>query len=142
MPGFLKKKFVKPVTRASLVFFSVCAILYLFLFGMQVYSVWQASRVLDRVEKLRAGDPYTAFQSAIRGCEIIESTNAGSYYHLVAGAFRFDLPWRALHGISDSVLNTVVTGLRHVGLRYWDVRISAEAADGRVTNVSMGSRAV
>jgi len=45
-------------------------ILYLCLLTTHAYWAWQTSRMLDRVEALRIGDPVASFLRAVRGCSV------------------------------------------------------------------------
>ena len=72
-----KRRLLKAIALTSLVVFTVCTVSHLFLLGAQVYSVLQVSRVQDRVERLRPGDPYTNYKSVISGCKTSETTCSG-----------------------------------------------------------------
>jgi hypothetical protein len=132
-----ERRLLKAIALTSLVLFTVCTVSYLFLLGAQVYSVLRVSRVLDRVERLRPGDPYTDYKSVISGCKTSETTGSGSYCHVVAGAFRSYLTWQLLQKVSDSLFDRIFATTSHMGLRYWDVLVSAAAKDDRLTNVSV-----
>ena len=130
------KRSVKILWLAALTFLGSCIALYLVLVGLQAYWAWRTSGVLDRVERLRVGDPYSSFEEAARGCREIVKTPSGSECWLVAGAFRFSAPWRVLQKLPDSWYYNVVSFTEPAGLRYWDLRLSASATEGHLTELS------
>ena len=132
-----KRRLLKVVALTSLFLFSACTVSYVFLLGAQIYSVLQVSRMLDHVERLRPGDPYTDYSSVISGCKSSETEGSGSYCHMVAGAFQFSLSWQVLQKLSGSLFDRIFAATSHIGLRYWDVMVSAAAKDGRITDLSV-----
>jgi len=57
----------KLLALTAVVLVGIPLALYLFLFALQAYSVWQASRMLDRLEALRIGDPAQECDRALDG---------------------------------------------------------------------------
>ena len=123
--------------KAILIILASCIVSYLFLLGLQVYSVFQVSRMLDRIERLRPGDPYTDYKSVVSTCKTSKTTSTHAYCRVIAGSYRFYWPWQVLQKVSDSLAVWVFAATSQLGLRYWDVVISADAKDNRLTGISV-----
>jgi hypothetical protein len=113
-----------------------CIVVYTVLIGLQAYWAWRTSSILDRVERLRVGDPFEYFEAATRGCSSIARTSSGAECWLIAGAFRFNGPWRVLQKLPDSRYYDVLSLANRTGLRYWDLRLSASTSEWRITEIS------
>lgn len=113
------------------------AVLFALLFGMQIYSAHQASLLLDQVEALRAGAPYSDFENAIRGCRI-EKTDSGEMCTLRAGAYRFERLWSFVWKLPDELSDQILNLSYKAGLRYWQLTVSASPEKDRIRTVSLG----
>lgn len=118
-------------------FASVVAILgsYFFLLGAERVSARQAAEMLDRLEKLRLGDPATAFENAVQGCAITKTTSDWTCV-LTAGAFQSTYPWQLLWRLQDGRALTVERILSRGGLRYWRLVALASIRDQQIERVS------
>jgi hypothetical protein len=111
--------------------------LYALLFGMQIYSAHQASSLLDQVEAMRAGAPYSDFENAIRGCRI-EKTPSGEVCILRAGAYRLERFWSFVRKLPDEWSDSVLNLSYKAGLRYWQLTVPASRENDRIRTVSVG----
>ncbi len=131
-----QRRFVKICWLTLLVFVGGCIIAYTLLIGLQAYAAWRTARILDGVERLRVGDPSEYFEAAARGCNGIVRTSSSTECWLMAGAFRFNAPWRVLQKLPDPWYYDVLSLANRAGLRYWDLRLSASTSEGRITEIS------
>jgi len=108
---------------------------YLFLVAAERYSAWQASRILDRVESLRLGDAASSFESAVQGCE---TKKAGAIYdcNMVAGAFRFQVPWRLVSKLPGELGHDVEALAGQAAVRPWTLGVSCSVSGGRIDSIS------
>lgn len=108
--------------------------LYAALLAGNALSAWRISRVLNRLEKIRVGDPAPTLLSAIEGCSIkeIDSEYFCQIYH-----FPFQFEWldAAFWKLPRAV--TWAERLRHLGLREQYLRVSATIDQQRVKSVSV-----
>jgi len=130
------KKIFRILGFGTIIVFLGVMLLYIGLLGMQAHSKRQASRILDRIEALRVGDPQTKFESAVEGC-LLERDSEGTRCVLTSGAYRFQPLWIELWKVlPDSWSEAIWESSNKAGLRYWRLNIFASAQDGLVRNIS------
>jgi hypothetical protein len=116
---------------------AVLVMVYMLLLGAQAYSAVEASRMLDRLEALRAGSPVADLQQAVRPCEV-KRYDSGETYELYAGAFRVRSPWRLLWKLPEEWAYGAEDVLNRLGLRQWMVRVIPTVRDGHIERLSVG----
>ena len=121
----------KLLAIAAIVLVCIPVALYAFLFALQAYSVWQASRTLDRLEALRIGDPAEDFDKAVRLCK-----SGYGVYGLTAGAYRPKYLWDHIYKLPQELADQVPLLASRVGLRWWDLTTSATFQEGKIATVS------
>ena len=108
--------------------------LYAFLFALQAYSAWQASRTLDRLEALRLGDPPENCDRALEHLQPEDGTHtmaAGPAYDFM----RFtEWAWKVEPRLAYKVLSLA----DRAGLRSWKLGAGCGIKDGRVSGVTAG----
>jgi hypothetical protein len=127
-----------PVNRRSLqsaaaVIIALPLVLYLFLLTLQVYSAWEASRTIDRLEALRLGASPANFDNAVRLCKSEYGT-----YSLTAGGYRWSSFYDRLWNISPMLANGLSDFLNLAGLRYWRLNAVDAVENGQIRSLSMG----
>ncbi len=123
----------RALALAAVVLVGIPVVLYVFLFTLQAYSVWQASRTLDRLEALRVGDPAQDCDRAISTAPIQFGAHT-----LTAGAYRFTGLWNFLWKVSPRLAYELQDFTSQVGLRYWRLNASCGVHDGRISSLSTG----
>ena len=118
---------------AVVVFIGIPVGLYVFLFTLQAYSVWQASRTLDRLEALRIGEPAQDCERALAHIERKDGTRT-----MAAGAYRFiwltEWAWKVEPLLADKGIALA----DRAGLRTWKLSANCSIRDGRVFGVAAG----
>lgn len=109
--------------------------IYAVLLAGNALSAWRISRVLNRLEKIRVGDPAPTLFSAIEGCAI---TQSGSEYD--CQMFHLPLQFRWLSAAFAKLPDEVTWDehLRHLGLREQYLSVSATIDHQRVQRISVG----
>jgi len=74
----------------SVVFLGLPLTVYAALLAGNALSAWRISRVLNRLERIRVGDPATTLISTIEGCAIKQSD---SEYYCQIYHFRLQFQW-------------------------------------------------
>lgn len=105
---------------------------YLLLLGMEVYSAWQASRTLDRVEALRIGDSYADFERAVEQCALL--TDGSDRF---CGVYRIEPLWTLIWKLPGAWPDRIQNLSNHIGLRFWDLKIASSVEDGRIRSISV-----
>lgn len=121
----------RPFRYAVITLVAFPAALYVVMLALQIYSAWEASRTLDRLEALRIGDPAADFDKAVRSCREQYDTHV-----LISGS------WSALRYFPSKVWDVSLgdgfrTSLNRAGLRYWELRASDKVSDGRIRSLSV-----
>jgi hypothetical protein len=98
---------------------------------MQIYSTWQASKVLARLEAIRIGDSQIEFSRAVEGCKIDDGG-----YSVTAGAYRFELLSKVIQTLPEALSGRVYLLANRAGLRDWRLRTSATVQDGKIDEIS------
>lgn len=121
--------------RAVIVLIAAILAFYLFLLSAEAYSAWQASRMLERLEAIRLGDPVSTFQEAVQGCRL-QASSSGWYCEVIAGPYdfaRLDILLSKLPEHSEYRLQAL---LNRLGLRHWRFVAFSSAVDGRIESLS------
>ena len=110
-------------------------VVYTALLAGNALSAWRISRVLNRLEKIRVGDPAASILDTIEGCAIeqIDSEYFCQIYH-----FPLQFEWldAALAKLPDAAMWH--ERLRHMGLREQYLSVSAAIDHERVQRISVG----
>jgi hypothetical protein len=119
----------------SLVFLGLPLVVYAALLAGNALSAWRISRVLNRLERIRVGDPASTLLSAIEGCAIKE---VDSEYYCQIYHFQLQFQWidAAFAKFPGEV--TWAERLRHLGLREQYLSVSATVDHQRVQRISVG----
>jgi len=123
----------KLLVLAAIVLVGIPFGLYVFLFALQAYSVWQASRTLDKLEALRLGDPA---ENCDRALEHLQPE--GDAHVMVGGPYRFA---RLAEWSLEAAPLLAYKGRAladRVGLRTWKLRANCGTKDGFVSGVTAG----
>jgi hypothetical protein len=118
----------------TVVFLGLPLAVYATLLAGNALSAWRISRVLNRLEKIRVGDPAPIPLSTIEGCTIkqIDSEYFCQIYHF---PFQFDWLDAAFWKFPPAV--TWAERFRHLGLREQYLSVSATIDHQRVKSVSV-----
>jgi hypothetical protein len=102
--------------------------IYLSLLGLEAYSARQAAKVLSGLEALRLGDPVADFDKIVSGMP----TRYGDHVMTAGG-------WAAAEKLpGQSVRNLKVREvLCRAGLRWWELSVSSDAQNGKLTAISV-----
>ena len=108
---------------------------YAALLAGNALSAWRISRVLNRLEKIRVGDPAPTLLSTIEGSAIKQRD---SEYDCQIYHFQLQFQWLdgAFAKLPDEV--TWAERLRHLGLREQYLSVSATVDRQRVQRISVG----
>jgi hypothetical protein len=125
----------KVVWIAAVIFLGLPLTVYAALLAGNALSAWRISRVLNRLEKIRVGDPAATLFKTIEGCAMKQS---GSEYDCQIYHFPLQFQWldAAFAKLPDEV--TWDERLRHLGLREHYLSISATIDHERVQRISVG----
>jgi hypothetical protein len=123
----------KLLALTAVVLVGIPLALYLFLFALQAYSVWQASRMLDRLEALRIGDPAQECDRALDGTAPENGTHT-----IAAGTYRFVRLTEWAVKVEARLADKAIALADRVGLRSWKLRANCGIKDGHVTGVTAG----
>jgi hypothetical protein len=119
----------KLLSSAALVLVGIPVALYAFLFALQAYSVWQASRTLDKLEALRLGDSAQDCDRALKHLRLEDGMHT-----MATGGYRFERPlswiWKTRLAYKDIPLAD------RAGLRSWKLWAGCGTKDGRVSSVT------
>src|ERR1700674_1887937 len=132
-----QSKITRFVRIASLAVILFVLIFYSFLLAQEGYSARESSMMLDRLERLRMGDPAGDFEQAVRGCKI-EKTDSEYFCGVTAGAFRIGWPWILMWRLPDEWAYKVSEFRDRAGLRFWRLTASASVLEGHVQLISGG----
>ena len=132
---FPKVMWRKAVVILTVVFVGLPLTTYAALLAGNALSAWRISRVLNRLEKIRVGDPAPTLFSTIEGCAI---TQSGSEYD--CQMYHFPLQFRWLSAAFAKLPDEVKWDerLRHLGLREQYLSVSATIDHQRVQRISVG----
>ncbi len=108
--------------------------LYLVLLSMEAYSQRQASRLLDKVEAIRLGDPEANFDSAVKGLPV-KKTASGTLATVTSGAYRFPTLWSVIDKLPEAAANWMWTFCNRAGLRYWRLDVSSSSDHGHISDL-------
>jgi hypothetical protein len=112
-------------------------VLYLALFSLQGFSVWQASRLLTRAEALQLGASKAAVEEALQPCKT-EWRDSRCQWNLTSGPYRsrtvLEQLWKLRKPWPDRILQLLEKG----GLRYWQINIAASLPDNRLQRLELG----
>jgi hypothetical protein len=126
-----------------IVLFAVAALvmalpaLYLFLLAAEWDSARKASKMLDRLERVRMDDPAANFEQAVRGCKL-QKTSSGDTCIVYVGAFRFDTPWRLIARLPSDWDYKLNEALSRAGLRQWRLAVFSTVHDERIQSITVG----
>ena len=123
----------KLLVLAAVLLLGIPVVLYLFLFTLQAYSVWQASRTLDRLEALRIGDPAEKCDKALEHLQPEDGTHT-----MGAGAYRFVRLTEWAGRVAPRLAYKGVALADHAGLRTWKLRANCGKKDGHVSGATAG----
>jgi len=112
-------------------------LLYVVLLSAEYLSARQASRMLDKLDTIRLGDPAERFEDAVQGCEI-KRQHAEFSCELVAGAFRFHPPWALMGKLSLQHSYDLGRFLDRTGLRAWRLYTTASITEGHISKLTAG----
>jgi hypothetical protein len=113
-------------------------LLYLLMLGMQARSARQASRVLDRVEALRLGDPDSKFFEAVDGCDLSRRYNEVTCV-ILSGTERSLWVWQAIDRLplQEEHRFRLLEYTWKGGLRFWSLEVNAEMKDRRISQLKV-----
>jgi hypothetical protein len=132
---FLRSRARKIATVLLLAPIFSCFALYAVLLSAEYLSARRVSRILDRLEEIRLGDPATKFDDAVCGCEI---RRTGSEYScwLGAGAFRLPRLWALVAKLPLEQNYRLARTLDRLGLRFWHLYAYSSVRDNRIQSIS------
>src|SRR6266851_545534 len=135
-------RWLPPRSRKGRIVVSVAAVLvaivslaYLLLLTEERYSALQASRMLDRLEALRMGDPAADFERAVTGCKV-ERTDSEYACELISGAYSHETLWKVIWQLPESQAYQLSRLLDRAGLRAWRLTASSSIQQGHIQSVS------
>jgi hypothetical protein len=106
--------------------------LYGFLLVLQTYSAWQATRALDKLQRLHLGDPTVALTAVVSTWK----SDRDEYFWLEPISYRADwLGWLYNH-ISPRAAERVADLAVLLSLRYWRLSVSPRFESGRIASLS------
>lgn len=122
------------VGMLTVVFLGFPLAVYAALLAGNALSAWRISRVLNRLEKIRVGDPASTLLSTVNGCL---SQHSNSEYVCQIYHFPLQFEWldSAFWKLPDAVRWT--DRVRHLGLREHYLSVSATIERERVKNISV-----
>lgn len=123
----------KLLALAAVVLVGTPVVLYAFLFALQAYSTWQASRTLDRLEALRIGDPARECDRALEG-----SVPEYGTHTIAAGAYRFVRLTQWAVKVEPRLAEKGIALADRAGLRSWKLRTGCGIKDGHISGVAAG----
>jgi hypothetical protein len=115
---------------------------YLTLLGMQSCSSWQASKMLDRLEALRVGDPVSRFSEATRGCIEIDSSSKEITCRIASGAYRLTWGWTSTQRLPGEWGWRLQQAAWRAGLRHWQVVVTCTLKDSRINGIYVRSHVI
>jgi len=125
----------KVVGMLTVVFLGLPLTVYAGLLAGNALSAWRISRVLNRLEKIRVGDPAPTLFKTIEGCAIQQ---IGSEYY--CQIYHFPLQFQRLDAAFAKLPDEVTWDerLRHLGLREQYLSVSATIDHQQVQRISVG----
>ena len=126
--GTLKINKAKLFALIAVAFVGIPTVLFVSLVIAQTYSVWEASKTLDRLEKLRVGDQAESFAIATESCQPL--TN-GCF--LEAGAYH----WSWFERVSPEWSEHIESLASRGGLPWWVFSAFRTLDEGRISRISV-----
>jgi hypothetical protein len=111
-----------------------CFLLYLVLLGAEYFSMRQASRMLNRLEAIRPGDPVAQLDKALKDCAI-HRDGFGYQCQIISGADRFGVLGALASKLTLEQNYKLRRMLDRAGLRSWALFVSSRVRDGSITDV-------
>lgn len=121
----------KLLALAAVVLVGIPVVVYVSLFALQLYSGWQGSRTLDRLEALRIGDPEQGCYAALEGTQAADGTHT-----ITAGTYRFVRLTQWASRLDPRLTYRAVELADRAGLRSWKLWANCGTKDGLVSGVA------
>lgn len=116
----------------AIVVIALPVVIYICLVTLQMYSAWQAAGALDKLQRLRLGDPAAAFTNVVSKWK----SDRGEYFWLEPIPYRADWYGWLWNHISPRTAGRVADISVLFRLRYWRLSASPRFEGGQIASVS------